>query len=106
MRSKSYHDSLIQSLKDPEEAAGYLNVALEDGDKKMFLIALRNVAEAYGGMAKISRLTKLNRANLYKMFSEHGHPEIQSIHKVLDSFGLQLSISVKSEPKPKLRRAA
>jgi hypothetical protein len=31
---KSYHSSLIEALKDPEEAAAYLEVVLEDGDLK------------------------------------------------------------------------
>jgi probable addiction module antidote protein len=104
MKSKSYHESLIRILKDPERAAGYLNTALEEGDKEMFLVALRNVAEAHGGMAKLSRLAKLNRANLYKMMSEHGHPEIQSIHRILEVFGLKLAVKVKG--REKIRRAA
>ncbi|NNJ95165.1 MAG: transcriptional regulator, partial [Halobacteria archaeon] len=45
-RSRPYQDYLIEALADPVEAAGYLNVALEDGDKELFLLALRNVAEA------------------------------------------------------------
>jgi DNA-binding phage protein len=52
-RSVSYHDYLIQSLKDPKEAEGYLNAALEDGDPRVFLQALRNVAEARGRWGKL-----------------------------------------------------
>ena len=44
--SKSYQEYLIGALADPLEAADYLNVALEDGVKELFLLALRNVAEA------------------------------------------------------------
>ena len=58
----------------------------------MFLIALRNVAEARGGIGKLSQLTKSNQANLYKMLSEKGHPQIQNIHKILDALGLKLTI--------------
>jgi probable addiction module antidote protein len=103
-RTKNYHESLIKRLKNPLEAAAYLNVVLESGDNEMFLVALRNVSEAHGGMARLSRLTKLNRANLYKMLSEHGRPEIQSIHRVLEALGLKLFIS--AMPTEKLRRAA
>ncbi len=49
---KTYQESLIQALKDPEEAAGYLNAVLAEGGSKMFLVALRNVAEANGGMGQ------------------------------------------------------
>jgi probable addiction module antidote protein len=101
---KRYHDFLIKSLKDPLEAAGYLNIVLEEGDKKMFLVALKNVAEAHGGMVKLSRSTKLNRANLYKIFSKRGNPEIATLNHVLESFGLRLAIAVK--PNAPLHRAA
>jgi len=92
---KKYHDSLIEALKKPEEAAAYLNAALEEGDKDMFLVALRNVAEARGGMAKLSRRAKLNRANLYKVFSKHGNPEMQTLTHILNKFGLRLAVAAK-----------
>lgn len=44
--SKNYQESLLASLRDPEEAAEYLNAALEEGDEQLFLLALSNVAEA------------------------------------------------------------
>ena len=90
--SKSYHESLIKALKDPVEAAGYLNAVLNEGDMKMFLKALRNVAEAHGGMVHLSKHTKLNRANLYQIFSRKGNPGIHTMEHVLKSFGLRLSV--------------
>ncbi len=94
---KRYHESLIQSLKDPIESAEYLNAVLEEGDKKMFLVALRNVAEARGGMVKLSHAAKLNRANLYRIFSKTGNPEIQSLTNILNSFGLRLAVATQSK---------
>jgi len=90
--AKRYQDVLIQDLKNPEEAAGYLNAVLEEGDYRLFLVALRNVAEAHGGMLALSKKAKLSRPNLYRMLSKTGRPEIQSIHRILKSFGLALSI--------------
>jgi len=52
---KRWHDTLIEILKDPSEAVEYLNTVLEEQDPQMFLVALRNVAEAHGGLRKISR---------------------------------------------------
>ena len=95
---KRYHDFLIERLKDPEEAAGYLNAALAEGDRVLFLVALRNVAEAHGGMLQLSKRTKLSRPNLYRMLSKNGQPEIQSLYKVLDAFGLTLQVSPKKPP--------
>lgn len=46
--TKSYQESLLASLRDPEEAAEYLNAALEESDERVFLLALNNVAQANG----------------------------------------------------------
>jgi DNA-binding phage protein len=48
-KSIKYQDYLIESLKDPKEAAGYLNAALKGGDISIFLLALQNVIQAQGG---------------------------------------------------------
>ncbi len=47
-RSTSYHKKLIEDLKDPLEAAAYIEVVLEEGDPKMLSKALKNVIEASG----------------------------------------------------------
>ena len=89
--SKSYQESLIQSLKDPLEATEYINAALEEGDLDTFLLALRNVAETHG-MTNISRRSKLNRVSLYRMLSKRGNPEFQSVLQLLNSWGLKLAV--------------
>ena len=48
IKSKSYQESLLASLRDPQEAAEYLNAALEESDENVFLLALNNVAQANG----------------------------------------------------------
>ena len=54
-KSKNYQEWLIEKLKNHDEAVAYLNTALEEsfkGDKEsqhLFLVALKNVAEAHGG---------------------------------------------------------
>ena len=49
-RSVSYHDKLIQDLKDPLEAAAYIEVALEENEPKFLSKAIKNVIEAQGGI--------------------------------------------------------
>ena len=71
-KSKPYQPDLIESLRDAGEAEEYLNAALEEDDPELFLLALRNVAEAQGGVAQLAEKTKLNRESLYKMLSERG----------------------------------
>ena len=84
-------------MKNPEAAAEYLTACLEDGDADVFLLALRDVAEAQGGVRKLSGRTRLNRKNLYRMLSRAGNPSPTSLDSVLDSFGLRLAVSVKQQ---------
>lgn len=89
--SKSYQEVLIRSLKNPKEAVEYINAALEEGDLDVFLLALRNVAEAYG-MTSIARKSKLNRVSLYRMLSTRGNPEFRSVLRLLNSCELKLAV--------------
>jgi probable addiction module antidote protein len=88
----SYQTDLIDSLKDPCEAAAYLSAAIEEGDRAVFLLALRNVAEAHGGMAAVAKKANLSRESLYRMLSGKGNPEIKSLYAVLHAIGLRLAI--------------
>jgi probable addiction module antidote protein len=92
-KSKAYHPDLIESLRDPREAENYLNAALEEGDPELFLLALRNVAEAQGGVAQLAEKTKLNRESLYKMLSERGNPELRSLGVLLHALGFRLAVA-------------
>ena len=94
-KRKSYQEELIESLKDPIEAAEYLNAALEDGDPEVFLLALRDVVGARGGgMTSLAEKTKLNRESLYRMLSKKGNPELRSLGALLDALGLRLAVEV------------
>ena len=92
--SRDYQVSLIERLADPIEAAAYLDAALEDGDRAVFLLAIRNVIQAFGGLTQISRRTGLNRENLYRVLSEQGNPELNSLEKLLKALGLRLAVEV------------
>ncbi len=86
--------SKIENLRDPKEAAAYLDAALEDGDRAVFLLAIRNVIQAFGGMTQVARHTGLNRENLYRVLSEQGNPELKSLEKLLKALGLRLAVEV------------
>ena len=92
-KSKAYQEYLIERLRDPREAKEYLNAALEEEDPELFLLALRNVAEAQGGIAKLAEKTKLNRESLYKMLSERGNPEFRSLDALLHALGFRLAVT-------------
>jgi len=87
-----YHDYLIKSLKDPVEAAGYLNAALNDRDIDGFLEALRHVVESRGGIAKLSEKTSKGRNSLYKTISSNGNPYLRNTNEILDTLGFHFSV--------------
>jgi probable addiction module antidote protein len=94
-RLRRYEDVLDEDLQDPVEALGYLNACLEDGDPEIFLLALRDVARARGGVAKLAESTELNREHLYRMLSKDGNPELRSLEALLDALGFRLAIALK-----------
>jgi probable addiction module antidote protein len=97
-KSRPYQEHLKEAFADPLEAAGYLNAALEDGDKELFLLALRNVAEArLGGMSKLAAASGLNRESLYRMLSGNGNPELKSLDRLLHALGLKLAVEANSD---------
>ena len=93
-KSTAYQTDLIESLRDTREAEEYLNAALEEDDPELFLRALRNVAEAQGGVASLAEKTKLNRESLYRMLSERGNPEFRSLEALLHALGFRLAVAV------------
>lgn len=98
-KSKKYQDWLIEKLKDHDEAVAYLNDALEEslkGDEEsqnLFLLAIRNVAEAHGGMAKLAQKAHLGRESLYKTLSDKGNPKWQTLVSLIIALGLNLRLS-------------
>jgi len=95
-RTGDYEAWLIESLKDKKEASVYLQVALDDyqddGNMEALLIALRQVAKAQGGIAKLAEKTKLNRESLYKTLSKKGNPKLQTLGALFSGLGFHLTI--------------
>ncbi len=78
-------------INDPDFIREYLEVMLDENDIKGLLRALGHIAKATG-MSQIANDTNLGRESLYKSLSETGKPKLETIDKVLRSFGMQLSI--------------
>jgi probable addiction module antidote protein len=87
-----YQDWLIERLRDPAEAAAYLEAVIDEGDQAALMLALRQVALARGGIAEIARKAKLTREATYKMLSKSGNPELRSLASLLRATGLRLSV--------------
>ena len=103
--TEAYRESLMESLRNPEEAAQYLNACLEDEDAHVFLLALRDVADAHGGIRALSRNANLNRESLYRMLSKSGNPSLDSLAAVLNACGMRLAVQSKQPRRPKRRIA-
>ena len=98
-KSKNYQQWRLEQLKDHDEAVAYLNAALEEslkGDEEsqhLFLIAIRNVAEAQGGIGNLAKKAHVGRESLYKTLSENGNPKWHTLVSLVIALGLNLRLS-------------
>jgi probable addiction module antidote protein len=96
VRYKDYQEELIDDLTDHDEAIAYLNAAWEEslkGDREsqqLFLLALRNVAEAQGGLGKLAKRVRIRREQLYRILSRTGNPGLSIIRALLIALGVNL----------------
>jgi probable addiction module antidote protein len=77
-----------------EDVIAHLTVALEDGDIKYLLKIMSAIARSEG-MAQIARELGVTRMGLYKSLSPDGNPSFETIIKLLNILGFQLSIQQK-----------
>jgi probable addiction module antidote protein len=95
-KHKNWDSYLEEKLRDPEHARLYLETALEeyhtDHDRAAFFTALRNVANAQGGISKLAEKTSLNRENLFRVLSGRSNPRLDTIDSILGGLGYQLSL--------------
>ncbi|MFB2921373.1 MULTISPECIES: DNA-binding protein [Aerosakkonema] len=92
--SDSYHDYLIESLKNREEAAGYIEVVLEEGGDQPVLLrkAIRNVVESWAKSDRLSDATKQLHENLERMLTESNAAEIYTFIELMDKLGFRVAI--------------
>ena len=90
MKTVSYKKILREKLDDPEQAAEYLTACYAEGPE-VFLVGLRDVVEAQGGVARAAELSKLNRESLYRLVSRDGNPRLTSLSSVLSALGLKVT---------------
>lgn len=101
IKIRNYKEHLLEQLQNPDEAAAYLNAALQVDDPHAFLLALRDIAEAQGGMGWLADQSDLNRESLYRTLSLRGNPRFFNLLAVLDAVGLELSIQPQMKKKYK-----
>lgn len=102
---RNYREFVRETMQDSLEAAEYLKASLDeyenDGNLDAFLLAIRTVTEAQGGISELARKTSLNRQHLYRTLSKNGNPRLNTLHIILHALGCKLSIEpVSMHPSP------
>ena len=102
--SVRHTEATIAELRnDRVFAVDYLKSALEELDnpdhRAVGLLALRDVAEAHGGLATVAQEAGVTREALYRALSPSGNPTLKTLLAVLHAVGMRLSV-VPAEPAP------
>ena len=93
----SHHELELAELKEDRElAVAYLKEAmasLDDPENRAAgLLALRTVAEAYGGLGVVAADAGISRESLYRALSPSGNPTLKTLLAVLKAVGMRLSV--------------
>jgi len=93
----SHHERELAELRaDRELAVEYLKAAMESlddpEDRAAGLLALRAVAEAYGGLGSVAAEAGISRESLYRTLSPKGNPTLKTLLAVLKTVGMRLSV--------------
>ena len=99
MKDRSHDDAMAELFReDPAFAAEYLNQLLQDGEPADLMVALRQIAQAHGGVRAVAKQTQLNANQLYRTLSPQGNPELRSLTALLKALGLRLAVQVAPHP--------
>lgn len=95
----SHHEREVAELRsDRTLAVEYLKAAMtsldDPADRGAGLLALRTVAEAYGGLAQVAVDAGISRESLYRALSPKGNPTLKTLLAVLKAVGMRLSVEM------------
>jgi len=85
---------MAEHINTKEDVIGVLEAALEENDTAFLLSVIGDIARSKG-MAQIARELNLARESLYRSLAQDGNPSFNTVAKVLDNLGFQLSIKQK-----------
>jgi probable addiction module antidote protein len=89
-----HNDVMVKKLRTNRAfAAEYLKAAMQDtGEPQVLLVALRHIAEARGGVAKVAKAAGIERESLYRALSPRGNPRLSTLFAVTKALGLTLTV--------------
>ena len=82
---------MAEHLDSDQAIAEYLTIVLEENDSAEFAHAEGTIARARG-MAEVARASGLTREALYKALRPTSQPRFDTIMKVVQAMGLQISV--------------
>jgi probable addiction module antidote protein len=93
----AHHQREVEELRaDRKLAVAFLKTAMEELDdpdnRAAGLLALRTIAEAYGGLAAVAAEAGITREALYRALSPKGNPTLRTLLAVLKAVGMRLSV--------------
>jgi probable addiction module antidote protein len=93
MKDRTHDEAMAEMFRDdPAYALQLLNSILEDGDQSELLVALRQMAKAFGGVQAVAAQAHLNPTQLYRTLSPEGNPALSSFSAILKAMGMRLSV--------------
>jgi probable addiction module antidote protein len=100
-----YDEWELEKLRSNRElGVEYLKVALESlthpDERAGGLLALRSIAEAYGGLGAVAAKAGISRESLYRSLSPKGNPTLKTLIAILKTLDLRLSITQAPKKKP------
>jgi len=82
---------VAEHLETENDVWEFLTEVLATGTTSDFIHALNTAARAKG-MTEVAKQAGVTRASLYKSLSSDGNPRFETISKIVDALGGQLSI--------------
>lgn len=99
---RTFDEVMVEDLKDHDEARAFLELVIqeyeEDSDTEAFMLAVRLIAEAQGGIGRLAEKSHLNRQNLYKILTGKTTPRFDTTLAIMKGLGFRFS--VKNLPSP------
>ena len=97
--SRSYREFLIESLKNPERSAAYIEAVLELSEKspdpELLWAVLKDVIEAQINTNNLSESTKQLHEKLDRILKESNASEIYTFIELLNELGFSIAITPK-----------
>jgi probable addiction module antidote protein len=93
---RTIDDVFMQALNSEKAINTYMEAAMEDfeesGDAEAFILALRTIAEAKGGINRLAEKTHRTRQSLYKALSPKGNPRLDTTLGIIHALGFSMRL--------------